>query len=86
MVGAIEDTAGNAQAYRTEAEAVRRHRAHAGSQRRRLGRTAVTNDKLTVLVSADEKSRNPSRNSGITVSVEVVEAAEGDNEGEGGRR
>ncbi len=37
----------------------------------------VTNDKLTVLVSADEKSRNPARTSGITVSA--IEKGTGDN-------
>ena len=40
----------------------------------------ATNGTLTVLLSSDEKARNPSRNKGITVS-EVVEAESGDNEG-----
>ncbi len=41
----------------------------------------ATNGTLTVLLSSDEKARNPSRNKGITVT-EVVEAESGDNEGE----
>ena len=40
----------------------------------------ATNGTLTVLVSADEKSRNPSRTSGITV-IPVVEPADGENKG-----
>ena len=41
---------------------------------------SATNGTLTVLLSSDEKARNPSRNKGITVT-EVVEADSGDNEG-----
>ena len=46
---------------------------------------SVTNGTLTVLVSADEKSRNPARASGITVT-EVVEATEGDQRRRAGGR
>ena len=38
----------------------------------------VTNDALTILVSADEKSRNPSRTNGITVSKIAKKGGTGD--------
>ena len=41
----------------------------------------ATNGTLTVLVSADEKSRNPSRTSGITVTEVVLGAEDEDNAG-----
>ena len=77
VVGAIEDIAGNAQTT-IEADAgdgiapmvTVSVDGSAGS---------VTNGTLTVLAGADEKSRNPSRNSGI-VAVKVVDG-EGDDEG-----
>ena len=79
MVGPVEDIAGNSQTGTGEVEAADGIApmltvsvdGSAGS---------VTNGTLTVLVSADEKSRNPSRTSGITV-VEIVDG-EGDDEGE----
>ena len=77
VVGAIEDIAGNAQTT-IEADAVDGIApmvtvsvdGSAGS---------VTNGTLTVLAGADEKSRPPSRTSGI-VAVEIVDG-EGDDEG-----
>ena len=77
VVGAIEDIAGNAQA--TTEEDVADGIAPKVTVSVDGSAGTVTNGTLTVLANADEKSRNPSRSSGITV-VEIVDG-EGDNEG-----
>jgi hypothetical protein len=76
VVGAIEDIAGNAQTTIEE---------DAGDGIAPMvtvsvdgSADTVTNDKLTVLASADEKSRNPSRTNGITVSAVEKKGGEGD--------
>ena len=75
VVGAIEDVAGNAQTTIEE---------DAGDGIAPMVTVSVdgsadnvTNGTLTVLASTDEKSRNPSRNSGI-VAVEIVDGTGAD--------
>jgi hypothetical protein len=77
VVGAIEDIAGNAQTTIEEDAGDGIAPMVTVSVDGSAG--SVTNGTLTVLANADEKSRPPSRNSGI-VAVEVVDG-EGDNEG-----
>ena len=79
LVGPVDDTAGNSQGTGevTAADGIAPKLTISvdGSFEN------ATNGTLTVLLSSDEKARNPSRNKGITVT-EVVEAESGDNEGE----
>lgn len=67
VVGPIEDVAGNAQATTQKVAVDGIAPMLTVSVTGSAG--TVTNDTLTILVSADEKSRNPSRTNGITVSA-----------------
>jgi hypothetical protein len=79
LVGPVEDTAGNSEGTGEKIAADGISPKLSVSVDGSSGN--ATNGTLTVLVSADEKSRNPSRTSGITVTEVVLGAEDEDNAG-----